>query len=144
MSNITIEPRKTVATRYFSLREHVPNPHRDRRCRYGLRGVSIFKTGTVVRATEYEQGFTLEGVRNVERTTEYSVARVGVVPQDLAKEFAKFDTGEARPASTLEEAAVEEGVSVACLCEYAVRQLLADGVVTIESVLKSYRDAPVE
>lgn len=142
--SITIRDRKIVATRHFTLQSDIPNPHRDKRCRYGLRGVKSFTAGTVVRATDYEREFEINGETKVEKTTVYDVPRVGWLPDDLARVFSLVDPRVSRDPSTLAEAAVEKGVSIACLCEYAVRKLLADGKIEIGDVIEAYDSAPVE
>lgn len=143
--SIDIKPREAVAIRFFTLTEDVPNPHHDKRCKYGLRGIKTFKSGTVIHAVDYERKFVADGVEKVQKTTEYrSSVSVGFVPADLNEAFAKLDPGDDCGPQTLAEAAAECGVSVACICEYAVKHLLAEGKLTVQDVIDAYDSAPVE
>lgn len=141
--SIEVNSPETVASRHFVLPVDVPNPVHDGRCRHGLRGVKTFKAGTTVYAVDYDQSVVVQGKRIVRSFTEYRVGRVvrEVAPESLAALLAPHDTREARPASTLEEVSTEEGVSVNCICEYAVRRLLADGTITIADVQRFYRES---
>lgn len=143
--SIDIKPREAVVSRFFTLVEDVSNPHHDKRCKYGLRGIKTFKSGTVIHAVDYEQRFVIDGVEKVQKTTEYrSSGSGGFVPEDLNEVFARLDPRDCRGPQTLAEAAQECGVSIGCICEYAVRQLLADGKLTVQDVIAAYEAAPVE
>lgn len=141
---IDIKPRVAVASRFFTLPHDVPNPHHDKRCKYGLRGLRKFGAGIVIHAVDYEQAFVIDGVENVQKTTEYRSGGSGVLPADLAEVFASLDPREQRGPATLAEAAEECGLSVHYLCEYAVKQLLADGKLTVQEVIDAYNAAPAE
>lgn len=143
--SIDIKPREAVVSRFFTLTEDVPNPHHDKRCKYGLRGIRKFAAGVVIHAVDYEQKYTIDGVESVNKTTEYrSAGSAGFVPADLNEAFAKLDPRDDRGPQTLAEASEECGVSVGCLCEYAVKQLLAEGKLTVQDVIAAYDNAPVE
>lgn len=145
--SIDIKPRVPVRSRYFTLPVDVLNPHRDRRCKYGLKGIHTFKAGSTVQAVDHEQRYTLDGVEHVSETTDYHVVECnhsGPLPADLADVLAEYDSGEAAGPTTLKQAAAEKGVTVECLCEYTVKQLLATGKLTIEDVLAAYDAAPIE
>lgn len=143
--SIDIKPREAVTSRFFTLTEDVPNPHHDKRCKYGLRGVRKFAAGVVIHAVDYEQKFVIDGVEKVQKTTEYrSAGSGGFVPADLNEAFAKLDPRDDRGPQTLAEAAEECGVSVGCICEYAVKQLLASGKLTVQDVIDAYDASPVE
>jgi hypothetical protein len=145
--SIDIQPRVPVRSRYFPLPVDVLNPHRDGRCRHGLKGIHTFKAGSTVQAVDHEQRYTINGVESVSETTDYHVVECnhsGPLPPDLAAVFAEFDTGEQQGPTTLKQAAAEKGVTVDCLCEYTVKHLLATGKLTIEDVLAAYEAAPVE
>ncbi len=142
MSNVNIGPRKPVSSRYFTLSQDVPNPHYDKRCKYGVRGVAAFKAGTTIRATDYEQEVTTNGSTVLHKDVEYTFADGRIlahnVPQDVHDVFAKLDTHEDRGPSTLREAAAECGVSVETLCRYTVKSLIAAGKLTIDDVIEAY------
>lgn len=138
--SIEVNSPETVASRHFVLPVDVPNPVHDGRCRHGLRGVKAFKAGTVIYAVDYDQSVVVRGKRVVRSFTEYHVDG-RAVPEAVANLFAPYDPHEERAASTLEEVAAEEGVSVNCICEYAVRRLLADGAITITDVQRFYRES---
>lgn len=138
--SIEINSPETVASRHFTLPVDVPNPVHDGRCRYGLRGVKTFKAGAVVFAVDYEQSVVVRGERLVRSFTEYRIDG-NAVPESLAALFSPHDPHEERPPATLEEIAAEEFVSVACICEYAVRGLLAEGKITLADVQRFYRES---
>jgi hypothetical protein len=146
--SIDIKPRVPVRSRYFTLPVDVLNPHRDRRCRHGLRGVHTFKAGSTVQAVDHEQRYTLEGREYVSETTDYHVVECshsGPLPPDLASVLAEYDAHDwAAGPTNLKQAAAEKGVTIECLCEYAVKQLLAAGSLKIEDVLAAYDAAPIE
>ena len=147
--NVNIGPKVAVNSRYFSLTQDVANPHFDKRCKYGVRGVKSFKAGTVIHAVEYEQSHTIGDKTIVNKTTSYFVidqSYIGChdVPADVAEAFAKFDTREDKGPSNLKEAAVECGTSVDTLCYYVVKSLLASGKLTIEDVLAAYETSEVD
>jgi|688.fasta_scaffold00210_64 hypothetical protein len=141
---IDIGPREAVTSRFFTLPQDVPNPHHDKRCKYGLRGVRKFGAGVVVHAVDYEQKYVIDGVEKVQQTTEYRTDGAGFLPPDLAEAFAKLDPRDDRGPQTLKEAAAECGISVGCLCEYAVKHLLNSGKLTVQDVIDAYDSAPVE
>lgn len=144
--SIDIQPRVAVVSRFFTLPEDVPNPHHDKRCKHGLRGHKKFAAGVVVHAVDYEQKLVIDGVETVQKTTEYRTSGLGgvFVPEDLNKAFAALDPRDDRGPQTLAEAASECGVSIGCICEYAVKQLLAEGKLTVQDVIDAYNNAPVE
>jgi hypothetical protein len=142
-------PKVAAASRYFSLPQDVANPHFDKRCKYGVRGVKSFKAGTVIHVIDYEQSVTVEGKETVHKSTEYFVAdpaSVGChdVPADVAEAFSKLDPRDDKGPSTLKEAAIECGVSVETLCRYVVKSLLASGKLTIDDVLDAYETSEVD
>lgn len=141
---IDIKPRVATVSRFFTLPHDVPNPHHDKRCKYGLRGIRKFAAGVVIHAVDYEQEYVINGVSKVQCTTEYRSSSSGVLPQDLAEVFAAIDPRDGRGPATLAEAAAECGLSVRYLCEYAVKQLLADGKLTVQEVIDAYNASPVE
>jgi hypothetical protein len=137
--SITIGPREAVVSRFFTLTEDVPNPHHDKRCKYGLRGIKKFAAGVVIHAVDYEQKCVIDGVEEVRKTTEYRSGCSAVfVPADLNKVFARLDPRDSCGPQTLAEAAEECGVSVGCICEYAVKHLLAKGKLTVQDVVDAY------
>jgi len=146
--SIDIRPRVPVRSRYFPLPVDVLNPHRDGRCKHGLKGIHTFKAGSTVQAVDHEQRYTLEGREYVSETTDYHVVECnhsGPLPPDLAIVIAEYDAHDwAAGPTTLKQAAAEKGVTVDCLCEYTVKHLLATGKLTIEDVLAAYEAAPVE
>ena len=143
-----IGPKVAAASRYFSLPQDVANPHFDKRCKYGVRGVKLFKSGTTIHAIDYEQSVTVEGKETVHKSTEYFVIDGSVschdVPSEVQIEFAKHDPREQRGPASLNEAAVECGVSVETLCRYVVKSLLASGKLTIDGVLEAYETSEVD
>lgn len=144
----SLGPKVAARSRYFLLPHDVANSHFDKRCKYGVRGIKLFKSGTTIHAVDYRQSITIKGVDTVHETTEYFVAEDGStchdVPADVQAEFAKHDTREQRGPATLKEAAVECGVSVETLCRYVVKSLLASGTLTIAGVLEAYETSEVD
>ena len=147
-NQFSIGPKVAAASRYFSLPQDVANPHFDKRCKYGVRGVRLFKSGTTIHAVDYEQSVTVEGKETVHKSTEYFVLEEGStchdVPSEVQIEFAKHDPREQRGPASLKEAAVECGVSVETLCRYVVKSLLASGKLTIDDVLNAYETSEVD
>lgn len=145
MSTFKLGPKIPVRQRYFSLPQTVENPHRDHRCKHGLRGINSFPAGTSICVTDYEQEAIANGETTVHESRSYFVVddRLSCfdVPEDLAAIFASFDPGEDRKPTTVREAAVEVGTSVDSFCRYAVKQLLASGKVTIEDLLDAYENS---
>lgn len=139
--SIAWTPRVAVASRVFTLPHDVPNPHHDKRCKYGLRGLRKFGAGVVIHAVDYEQKYVIDGVVQVQKNTEYRSPSSGVLPADLAEVFSALDPRDNRGPATLAEAAEECGVSVPCICEYAVKHLLASGELTVEEIIESYNAA---
>lgn len=148
MNKFHLGPRKPVASRYFSLPSAVPNPHYDRRCKYGHRGIKEYKSGTPIHAVDYEQECTVDDVTTTHKSTDYFLAESGAtareVPRDIQGLFAAFDTGEQNPPQTLKEAAVEAGTTVETLCLYAIKSLLASGRLTVEDVLDAWETSSIE
>jgi hypothetical protein len=146
--NFHIGPKVAARGRYFSLPQDIANPHFDKRCKYGVRSVKLFKSGSTIHAIDYEQSVTVEGKETVHKTTEYFAAEASStfhdVPADVQAEFAKHDPHEQRGPANLKEAAVECGVSVETLCRYVVKSLLASGKLTIEDVLEAYETSEVD
>ena len=147
-NQFSIGPKVAAGSRYFSLTHDVANSHFDKRCKYGVRGVKLFKSGTTIHAIDYEQSITIDGVETVNKSTEYFVLETGStchdVPADVQAEFAKHDTREQRGPANLKEASVECGVSVETLCRYVVKSLLASGKLTIAGVLDAYETSEVD
>jgi hypothetical protein len=140
-------PQVAVASRYFNLPQEVSNPHFDKRCKYGVRGVKSFKAGTLIHAIDYEQSVTVDGKDTVHKSTEYFLAESSScrdVPADVAEAFSRLDPRDYKSPSTLKEAAVECGVSVETLCRYVVKSLLAGGKLTIDDVLDAYETSEVD
>jgi hypothetical protein len=141
--SIDIKPREAVRSRFFTLPHDVHNPHHDKRCRYGIRGVKWFDAGLTVHATDYVQVYVIDGVEKVQYSTEYHCDLIGgFLPEDLRKVFAELDPREDRGPQNLGEAAAECSVSISCLCEYAVKHLLASGKVTIGEIIDAYEKSP--
>jgi hypothetical protein len=135
---IDIQPKTPVASRYFLLPVDLPNPDYDARCRkQSFRGTKTFRKDSTVHAVDYEQRYTINGETRVQKTTEYHLIEYwsGPITGAVAEAVSQYDTREQRGPTTLKEAAVEKGVGIDCLCEYAVRQLLADGKLTIDDIL---------
>jgi hypothetical protein len=142
--SIDIKPREAVRSRFFTLPHDVHNPHHDKRCRYGIRGVKKFAAGLTVHAVDYVQVYVINGDEKVQETTEYRFDGLGggFLPEDLRNVFAELDPREDRGPQNLGEAAAECGVSISCLCEYAVKHLLASGKVTIGEIIDAYEKSP--
>lgn len=135
--NPIFRQRFPVRSRTFALTRDFPNPESDLRFRKSsVSGTRLFKCGDQVHATDYEQEWIdRDGVRHVETSTQYEFIKIhGLVGKALAKLIAEQDPRVQPKPASIEDLAVEAGVSEAYLCVLAVRHLLKTGKLTLEEV----------
>lgn len=133
--NVTVT-RPKFSRRQFRLTENIPNPKLDRRRKSGPYSMPVFPKGLVVDVEEMSQHVTRDGVTTEHTHKNYQIGHEQV-PEAVRSSFEAQDPGTDLVPENLEEAAKSRRVSVDTLCEYALRELVKEGM-SIERILELY------
>jgi hypothetical protein len=119
--------------RRFTLPVALENPVYDKRCSYDVRAVSHFESGSIITVVETR-------LPSGEITVQY--APLHPVPEKfrdvLNKLFKPFDPEADVEPVTVEQAAETCGLAPQWLCRYAVQQLVDEGRLSIEELIRAY------
>lgn len=109
--------------RTFRLSSDIVNPKHDKRCKHGVRGVKVFKSGAIVRSSAI-----YDWVKPT-YTVKCGEDRFGLVSfgEKLYDELANQDPGVDMPTQSLEEAAAQARMDISEFCRLVVRQLIKEG-----------------
>jgi hypothetical protein len=119
--------------RRFALPVTLENPVHDKRCSHDVRAVSQFLSGSIIAVVETR-------LPSGEISVEYAPSFA--VPEKFRDVLSKFlkphdPEGDVEPA-TVEQAAKSCGLEPQWLCRYAVQQLVDEGRLSIEELIRAY------
>jgi hypothetical protein len=137
-----MDVQRSRKTRTFTLKSDIDNPSHDRRCKHGVRGVRVFKAGTVVTVDEITCVYTYDdGTQQQATACDYYVSgrHVPLAAQQSVNAVLRLaDPGVDEEPQSIEHAAEVCGLEPEWFCWYVVEQLISEGRLSAKDLVAAY------